>query len=109
MADEMQSLRPPASRCPTGSKLQAGFFRLVLPRGVCRPRMAEGIDHEEATPCEHHSRPPRDGERFAAVSEGQHLEPDARLSAREPVVIEAKKRIVQSLAGRSWSLVMSPV
>lgn len=52
---------------------------------------------------------PRDGERFAAVSEGQHLEPDARLSAREPVVIEAKKRMVQSLAGRSWSLVMSPV
>lgn len=58
MADEMQSLRPPASRCPTGSKLQAGFFRLVLPRGVCRPRRAEGLDHEEATPCEHHSRPP---------------------------------------------------
>lgn len=56
------------------------------------PRMAEGIDHEEATPCEHHQfPPPRDGERFAAVSEGQHLEPDARLFVREPVVIEAKK------------------
>jgi hypothetical protein len=92
VADEMQSLPPSGLQTWT-----LGSNRLQAPSGLlpsrlaswCRPRMADGgRDHGERQDGqqrhEHSIPPPRDRERFAAVSEGQHLEPDARLSAREP-------------------------